>query len=216
MTLRKKIAIVCIILFAVFSAFFCIGYRNNIARKLASGKSKIESIISEITGKKQVKKSKYVSNVNTAKGVGNSLVILKEQFNVTFNPNDETQNSVLKFSNETNAKHENKQNMSRDEFTKSYEKQGFTVIWDNDRKVEVIKNTYINNPEVDGVFVLMPSNKDNLIDVYKVDNNGQLENTNVVAYKKISDLKAETVLQLKKGLLVFGSKNDAKKLAGYD
>lgn len=216
MTLRKKIAIVCIILFAVFSTFFCIGYRNNIARKLASGKIKIENIISEMTGKKQVKKSKYVSTGNTTKGVGNSLVILKEQFNVTFNPNDETKNNVLKSRNETNAKHENKQNMSRDELTKSYEKQGCTVIWDNDRKVEVIKNTYINNPEVDGVFVLIPSKTDNLIYVYKVDNNGQLQNTNVAAYKKISDLKAETILQLKKGLLVFGSKNDAKKLAGYD
>lgn len=216
MTLRKKIAIVCIILFAVFSTFFCIGYRSNIAKKLSAGKSKIESFIGEITGKKQVKKSKYVSNSNGNKGVGDSFVILKEQFNVTFNPNDETKNNVLQFSKETNAKLENKQNMSRDELTKSYEKQGYSVIWDNDRKIEVIKNSYKNNPEVDGVFVLVPSKKDNLIDIYKVDNNGQLQNTNDITYKKISDLKEETILQLRKGLLVFGSKNDAKKLAGYD
>ncbi|MFL0251760.1 hypothetical protein ACJDT4_15180 [Clostridium neuense] len=216
MALRKKIAIVCIILFVVFSTFFCIGYKNNIIGMLSSGKSKIGNIVSEITGKSKTKKSKYVSAGNDNKGVGDSFVILKEQFNVTFNPNDETQNSVLKFSKETSAKHEKKQSMSRDELTKSYEKEGYTVIWDNDRKIEVIKNNYINNPEVDGVFVLMPSQKDNLIDVYKVGNKGQLENTNTVAYKKISDLKAETVLQLKKGLLVFGSKNDAKKLAGYD
>ncbi|WP_242851268.1 hypothetical protein [Clostridium sp. DMHC 10] len=183
---------------------------------MSYGKGKIGNIISEITGKKQVKKSKYVSTGNSNKGVGDSFVILKEEFNVTFNPNDETKNSVLKFSEETNAKHENKQNMSREELADSYEKQGYTVIWDNDRKVEVIKNNYINNPEVDGVFVLMPSKNDNLIHVYKVDSGGKLQDTNVVAYKKVSDLKAETILQLKKGLLVFGSKNDAKKLAGYD
>lgn len=216
MTLRKKIAIVCIILFVVFCTFFCIGYRSSIAKELLAGKSKIENIISEIAGKRQVKKSKYVSNNNTNRGVGDSFVILKEQFNVTFNPNDETKNNILEFSKESNAKCENKQNMSRDELAKSYEKQGYTVIWDSDRKIEVIKNNYKNNPEVDGVFVLVPSKKNNLIEVYKVDNNGLLQNTNDVAYKKISDLNEETILQLKKGLLVFGSKNDAKKLAGYD
>lgn len=216
MTLRKKIAIVCIILFVVFSTFFCIGYRSNIAKELSAGKSKIENVIGEITGKKQVKKSKYVSNSNGSKGVGDSFVILKEQFNVTFNPNDETKNNALQFSKETNAKNENKQNMTKDELTKSYEKQGYTVIWDNDRKIEVIKNSYKNNPQVDGVFVLAPSKKDNLIEIYKVDRNGQLQSTNDVTYKKISDLKEETILQLRKGLLVFGSKNDAKKLAGYD
>lgn len=216
MTLRKKIAIVCIILFVVFSTFFCIGYRSNIARGLSAGKIKIENVIDEITGKRQIKKSRYVSNSNSSKGVGDSFAIVKEQFNVTFNPNDETKNNVLQSSKETNAKSENKQNMTKDELTKSYEKQGYTVIWDNDRKIEVIKNIYKNNPEVDGVFVLAPSKKDNLIEVYKVDKSGQLQSTNDVAYKKISDLKEETILQLKKGLLVFGSKNDAKKLAGYD
>lgn len=216
MTLRKKIAIVCIILFAVFSTFFCIGYRSNIVKELSAGKSKIENVIGEITGKKQTKKSRYVSNSNDSKGVGDSFVILKEQFNVTFNPNDETKNNVLQFSKETNAKSENKQNMTKDELTKSYEKQGYTVIWNNDRKIEAIKNSYKNNPQVDGVFVLVPSKKDNLIEIYKVDKSGQLQSTNDVAYKKISDLKEETILQLRKGLLVFGSKNDAKKLAGYD
>lgn len=216
LTKKKKIVLIFIVLFGVFSAFFCFGYRNNLAKEFKIGKQKLTSFIWGVKEDKKPKKDNYTSTINANKYVDSSLVISKQVYDVTFDPNDETKNSVLKLSEETTAKKENKEKMSKEQFSKSYEDQGYIVIWDSNRKVEVIKNNYINNPKVDGVFVLKPSKITNIIDIYKVDSNGKLEATGSEAYKKVSDLKAETIDMLKKGLLVFGSKEDAKKLAGYD
>lgn len=216
MTKMKKIVLAFLVVFLVFMLSFCIGYKNNIVNTLSYEKNKISNLINNIEGKKQSKKTKYVSNQSIDKSVGNTLSITIEKYDVTFNPNDETKNSILKWSKMTNAKEEKKSGMSKQELTKSYEKQGYIVIWNNDRKVELIKNNYINNTQVDGVFVAKPGKVNNSIDIYKVEDNGQLLYTNVTAYKKISDLKNETVDALNKGLLVFGSKDDAKKIAGYN
>lgn len=216
MTRKKKIVLAFLIVFFVFMLSFCIGYKNNIINMLSYEKNKIVNFINNSEGKKQAKRTKYVSNQNNNNSVGNTLVITIKNYDVTFNPNDETKNNILKSSKMTNSKDEKKSNLSKQQLTKSYEKQGYIVVWDNDRNVEIIKNNYINNTEVDGVFVVKPGKVSNSIDIYKVSNDGKLLDTNTTSYKKISDLKAETLDLVNKGLLVFGSKDDAKKLAGYN
>ncbi|WP_234119372.1 hypothetical protein [Clostridium hydrogenum] len=216
MTRKKKIILAFLIVFFVFMLSFCIGYKNNIINMLSYEKNKIVNFINNNEGKKQAKRTKYVSNQNNNNSVGNTLVITIKNYDVTFNPNDETKNNILKSSKMTNSKDEKKSNLSKQQLTKSYEKQGYIVVWDNDRNVEIIKNNYINNTQVDGVFVVKPSKVSNSIDIYKVSNDGKLLDTNTTSYKKLSDLKAETLDLVNKGLLVFGSKDDAKKLAGYN
>lgn len=216
MTLKKKILLSCIVLMCTFIISFCIGYRKNLVKIINTERYAVSKGINEFLGRKGNEKVKYSSNNRIAMKSNLDILILKQEYDVTFDPEDETKNTVLKVSEKTNCQKEKKNNMSKDEITKSYEKQGYIVIWDNDMKIEVIKNNYINNPKVDGVFVLKKDKKSDKISVYKVGSDGVLMQTNEQAYKNVSQLKDETKGLLKRGFLVFGSKEDAKKLAGYN
>ena len=214
MTLKKKVLLSCIVLIGTFIISFCIGYRKNLVKIINTEKYSVSKSINEFFGKKD--KAKYSSSSNVNKRNNLDILILKQEYDITFDPADETKNTVLKSNEKTNSQKEKKNNMSKDEITKSYEKQGYIVIWDNDMKVEVIKNNYIDNPKVDGVFVLKKDKNSDNISVYKVGSNGALIQTNEQAYKNVKQLKDETKELLKRGFLVFGSKEDAKKVAGYN
>lgn len=214
MTLKKKVLLSCIVLIGTFIISFCIGYRKNLVKIINTEKYAVSKSINEFFGKKD--KAKYSSSSNVNKRNNLDILILKQEYDITFDPEDETKNTVLKSNEKTNSRKEKKNNMSKDEITKSYEKQGYIVIWNNDMKVEVIKNNYIDNPKVDGVFVLKKDKNSDNISVYKVGSNGALIQTNEQAYKNVRQLKDETKELLKRGFLVFGSKEDAKKIAGYN
>ncbi|URZ00209.1 hypothetical protein [Clostridium felsineum] len=215
MTLKKKVILSVVALIGTFVFSFCIGYKENLKKIVATEKYKISNSIDEFLGKKESDKIKYTLNNNTRKKTSDILIV-KQEYDITFDPEDETKNTVLKSNEETNVAKEHKENMTKEQITKSYEKEGYIVVWDNDMKVEVIKNKYINNHKVDGVFVLNKNKNNDKIEVYKVDDNGSLQDTKEQAYVNTNQLKSETKNRLEKGFLVFGSKEDAKKLAGYD
>ncbi|AAK80243.1 hypothetical protein BJV85_001596 [Clostridium acetobutylicum] len=215
MTLKKKVILSVVALLVTFIFSFCIGYRGNLIKIMNAEKYKISKGIDEFLGRNESEKARYTSNNKEGKKTL-ALLIVKQNYDITFDPEDETKNNVLTSSEETNAEKEHKAGMTKEQITRSYEKQGYIVIWDNDMKVEVIKNRYINNHKVDGVFILNKDKNSDKINVYKVDDNGSLIKTNEQAYISVNQLKNETRDLLRKGFLVFGSKEDAKKLAGYD